>query len=148
MEQNQESDPAGRERNLIRFKGLSIRSRITLVFVLLVLISLSVVGLIASQKSRAALSTQAEAFLLRSAKQKAGEYALSFERIQQEAEGIGALAKDYYERKMYVSSLGMEGHLLMPWTGSGYGSPEVNRTAADRKFDPSTVGAGDETHGS
>jgi two-component system, sensor histidine kinase and response regulator len=127
MEQNQESDPAGRERNLIRFKGLSIRSRITMVFVLLVLISLSVVGLIASQKSRAALSTQAEAFLLRSAKQKAGEYALSFERIQQEAEGIGALAKDYYERKMYVSSLGMEGHLLMPWTGSGYGSPEVNR---------------------
>jgi two-component system, sensor histidine kinase and response regulator len=127
MEPQSGGDGAMPVRNPIQFKGLSIRSRITLVFVLLVLISLSVVGLVASQRSRTALSTQAEAFLLLSAKQKAGEYALSFERIQQEAEGIAALAKEYYERKSQTSNLGMEAHLLMPWTGSGYGSPEVNR---------------------
>ena len=59
-------------------EGLSIRSKITMVFVALVVTSLAVAGFIASYQSRNALSKQAEDHLIRNTLLKSKEYALTF----------------------------------------------------------------------
>jgi HAMP domain-containing protein len=116
------------KRAPMELKGFSIRSKITFIFVVLVLASLTIVGLIASQRSSSALLAEAKRSLQNTANQKAREYTLSFERIQQEAESVSGMAKELYERKTPVSALGLDKYILMPWTGSGYGNPEMNRT--------------------
>lgn len=101
-------------------EGMSIKSKITIIIVALVLVSLSVVGFIASMQSRKALSNQAEEHLLKTARQKSKEYRLTFERIRDEVLGIGDYVKATYDRKGLVEDLGTA--VLMPWTGSGYGN--------------------------
>ena len=108
-----------------KIRGISIRSRITLVFIVLILVALSVVGLVASSKSRVALSEQAETHLLRSTRQKADEYGLVFDRIKDEALGIADFAALTFQRRNIKSDLGMG--VLMPWTGSGYGNPKLKK---------------------
>jgi two-component system sensor histidine kinase/response regulator len=110
-------------------KGMSIRSKITLVIVLLVLGSLTAVGMIASTESRNALSEQAEAHLALVTQQKAAEYSLIFQRINQEVEAIADFAKEIYATRPY-DDLGLDHYLLMPWNGNTYGDPETNATLA------------------
>jgi predicted Zn finger-like uncharacterized protein len=69
----------------------SIRTKITLIIVLLVIVSLGCVGVIAVYTSRTALSDQAENHLRQISTQKAKEYNQLFERIN---EGLESLA-DY-----------------------------------------------------
>lgn len=107
--------------------SLSIRTKITLVLVLLVLISVSVVGLFASTSSRHSLVAQAESTLSVNTIQKSKEYALSFKRIQHEVETIARFAKILYERPNGDLTLDVSEHILMPWTGQGYGNAEINK---------------------
>ena len=74
----------------VSFMG-SIRTKITLIIVLLVIVSLGVVGVIAVRTSKKALTDQAENHLRQMSSQKAKEYGQIFERIN---EGIQSLA-DY-----------------------------------------------------
>jgi two-component system sensor histidine kinase/response regulator len=106
-------------------KGMSIRSKITLVIVLLVLSALTAVGVIATTESRSALSDQAENHLVLATQQKAAEYSLIFQRINQEVEAIANYAKEIYETAP-SDDLGLGHYLLMPWNGSTYGGPETN----------------------
>lgn len=71
--------------------GMSIKTKITLIIVMLVIISLGAVGLIASIQSRNALARQAKDYFYKYATQKSDEYQQMFERIN---EGIVSLA-DY-----------------------------------------------------
>jgi HAMP domain-containing protein len=113
------------EKEEQRRKGVSIRSKITLVIVLLVLGALTAVGIIASTESRNALSEQAEAHLGLVSQQKADEYSLIFQRINQEVEAVAAHAKAVYAATP-ADDLGLGHHMLMPWNGSTYGDAETN----------------------
>jgi two-component system sensor histidine kinase/response regulator len=115
------------EKELEPRKGMSIRSKITLIIVLLVLGALTAVGMIASTESRSALSDQAEAHLVVATQQKADEYSLIFRRINQEVEAVAAFAKEIYATAP-GDDLGLGHHLLMPWNGNTYGDPETNAT--------------------
>ena len=126
-------EPAGDETRA-KFAGSlfsSIRTKITLVLVLLVLVSLTTVGWFASSESKDALISQAESFLALNTKQKSSEYALSFKRIQHEVETIARFTKILYERPLDSTDLHVREHILMPWSGKGYGSPELNRKLQD-----------------
>ncbi len=105
--------------------GLSIRSKLTMVIIVLLLAALSVVGLVASSKSRDALSRQAEAHLLRNTQQKAGEYGLIFDRIKDEALGMANYAGSTLQRRDIRTEMDMA--ILLPWTGTGYGSPSLEK---------------------
>lgn len=98
--------------------GFSIRSKITLAITLLVVISLGCVGFLASSKSKEALSSQMELQMTDYADQKAKEYGLIFERIQEEAGALADYAGMIYDRGGETDDLGIR--LLMPWNGSGY----------------------------
>ncbi|MCP4687372.1 MAG: hypothetical protein GY859_04930, partial [Desulfobacterales bacterium] len=112
--------------------GLSIRAKLTLIIVLLVLVSLSVAGFIASSRSRLALSEQAEIHLSQIAGQKANEYALTFNRIKHEAQSIANYAASVYGRTDIVTDLNYG--TLMPWDGEKYGNPEMNETLYAEKL--------------
>ncbi|MFZ7124811.1 MAG: cache domain-containing protein [Desulfobacterales bacterium] len=107
-----------------KVEGLSIRSKITVIFVALVLASLSAVGFVATYKSRSALLEQSEAQLRQVTAQKAKQYGLVFERLQHEAESIAKYSAEIYETQDYAVN---NFPLLMPWTGSQYGDPAVNQ---------------------
>lgn len=77
----------------------SIRTKITLVIVLLVIISLGIVGYLASSQSREALSEQAEKHLRQMASQKAREYGQIFDRIKEELQGTAEYARVAIERE-------------------------------------------------
>ncbi|MDJ0781997.1 MAG: cache domain-containing protein [Desulfosarcinaceae bacterium] len=106
-------------------RGMSIRSKITLVIVLLVLGALTAVGMIASTESRSALSEQAEAHLVRVAQQKADEYSLIFQRINQEVEAVADYAREIYATAP-AGDIALGQYMLMPWNGSTYGDPVSN----------------------
>ena len=105
----------------------SIRTRIIAVLVLLIAISLSVVGWVASSRSHAALADQAQTSLKLYAEQKAREYALSFDRIQQEVEAMANYTRELYESDRVPSELEYREHVLMPWNGKSYGGPQYER---------------------
>ncbi len=66
----------------------SIRTKITLIIVLLVIVSLGIVGGIAVYTSKKALSDQAESHLLQMSNQKSKEYNQVFEKINQNIESL------------------------------------------------------------
>ena len=113
-------------------KGLSIRSKFTLIIIALVLVSLSVAGFIASYQSRKALLEQAERHLQKVASQKSKEYGLTFARIKDEVLGMASYAKMTYGRTGIKNDLGSE--VLMPWVGDGYGNAEINAKLHDEKL--------------
>lgn len=102
----------------ITVPGFSIRSKITLAITLLVVISLGSVGFLASFKSKEALSSQMELQMTDYADQKAKEYGLIFERIQEEAAAIADYAGMIYDQKGQKEDLGSK--ILMPWNGEEY----------------------------
>lgn len=112
------------EEEKLVIEGMSIKSKITLIIVSLVLVSTAVAGFIASYQSRNALSKQAEDFLLTNARQKSKEYGLTFERVKDEVLGIADYATITYGREDIKDGIGMD--VLMPWVGSGYGNATVN----------------------
>lgn len=95
----EESPLMGLTGGKLEFKGLSLKSKITLVMVVLVFISLAVIGLIASYQSHRALSKQAEVSLLQTAAQKSNEYEQIFNRIKEELNGMAAYSALILERK-------------------------------------------------
>ncbi len=107
----------------LEIKGTSIRTKITLIIVALVAFSLAIAGIFASYQSREALSKQAEEHLVKNARLKSNEYALSFERIKQEVLGVADYAGKVYQRNDITSDLGIKA--LMPWDGSKYGNPQL-----------------------
>jgi predicted Zn finger-like uncharacterized protein len=115
----------------LKIEGLSIRSKITMIIVALVVVSLAVAGFIASYQSRDALSKQAEDHLLNNARLKSKEYALTFERIKEEVLGIADYASTTYKREDINSDIGMR--ILMPWDGKGYGNPSLNARLFNEK---------------
>ena len=110
-------------------EGMSIKSKITLVMVLLVLASLSVAGFMASRQSRAALSDQAESHLYQHARQKSREYGIVFNRIKDEVLGLADYSALTYAQGGFTRDMGIR--VLMPWTGSGYGSPLLEERLRD-----------------
>jgi len=110
-------------------EGLSIRWKITGIIFLLVLISLSAVGIIASIMSRDSLSNQAEEHLKRMSNQKAAEYKMSFNRVQDETLQATEYLKKLYEKQIIASDTGFP--LLLPWDGTKYGNDEINKKLAD-----------------
>jgi two-component system, sensor histidine kinase and response regulator len=114
--------PAKEERER---KGMSIRLKITLIIVLLVLGALTATGMIASTESRSALSEQAEAHLVTVSQQKADQYSLVFKGINQEVEAVADFAHNIYTAGP-GTDIGLNPHMLMPWNGSTYGDPETN----------------------
>lgn len=120
-------------------EGFSIRSKITLVMVLLVLVSLAVAGFMASRQSRTALSEQAENHLSQHARQKSREYGIVFNRIKDEVLGVADYAAHTYTRGGFTRDTGFK--LLMPWTGSGYGSPLLEERLRDEILIMQHIGA-------
>lgn len=102
-------------------EGMSIKSKITWVMVLLVLASLTVAGFMAIRQSRTALSEQAETHLFQHARQKSREYGIVFSRIKDEVLGVADYSARTYDQGGFTRDMGIR--VLMPWTGSGYGSP-------------------------
>lgn len=127
-EEDEEPSPF-MEMKKLPIQGLSIKSKLTMVIVLLVLLSLSAAGYMAISQSRAALSSQAENHLLQHARQKSEEYGITFNRIQDEVLGVADYAHHVYERADITSDIGVQ--VLMPWSGDGYGSPALNELLAD-----------------
>jgi HAMP domain-containing protein len=109
-----------------RITGFSIKAKITMIIVALVVVSLSTVGFIATTKGSRALSTQAEKSLKLITGQKAKEYNNIFGRLQDEIEGVAIYAEHTFARDDISKDLGFR--LLMPWTGSSYGNPNLNAT--------------------
>lgn len=107
----------------LQISGFSIKTKITLVIVLLVFVSLSIIGYIASSEGSKALSGQAESHLKIVTSQKATEYNSVFERIQDEIVGVAKYASKTFTRTDISTDLKFA--LLLPWTGNGYGSPEL-----------------------
>ncbi len=108
----------------IKIKGMSIRTKITMIIVALVVVSLGVAGAIAGYQSREALSRQAEEHLVKNARLKSNEYALTFERIKQEVFGVADFASKSYQRNDINTDIGIK--ILMPWDGTRYGNPTMN----------------------
>lgn len=121
-----------------KLAGMSIRTKITLIIVFLVLVSLSLVGFFASFQSRKALADQAEGHLKRIITQKSVEYSLVFERLNQEILGFADFTTKTFQRNDITTDLGFR--LLMPWTGSGYGSPEISASHPDEILKMQRVG--------
>ncbi len=109
-----------------KIPGLSIKIKITMIIVALVVSALSIVGVIATTKGSRALSTQAENHLKLITGQKAKEYNSIFGRLQDEIEGVAIYAEQTFSRQDITRDLGFR--LLMPWTGSSYGNPVLNST--------------------
>ncbi len=109
-----------------KISGLSIKTKITMIIVALVVSALLIVGLIATIKGSRALSTQAESHLKVISGQKAKEYNSIFSRLQDEIEGVAIHAEHIFARKDITEDLGYR--VLMSWTGSSYGNPAYNST--------------------
>jgi HAMP domain-containing protein len=106
-------------------RSISIKTRITLTLVLLPLASLIVVGAIALFQNRDSLSSQAQSNLERIVKEKTVAYDHIFQRVQEEARSAADFATLTYASPLPVSSAPRR--ILLPWTGTGYGTPESRR---------------------
>ncbi|MCG8683657.1 MAG: HAMP domain-containing protein [Desulfobacterales bacterium] len=111
-----------------KISGMSIKAKITLIIVFLVISALSVVGFISASRGTAALSVQAESHLNLITAQKANEYNNIFSRLQEEIEGLAIHASHTFGRNDITEDLGYK--MLMPWTGSAYGSSELKISLA------------------
>ncbi len=120
-------------------EGFSIKLKITLVMVLLVLVSLTVAGILASSRSRTALSGQAENHLHQHAVQKSREYSMAFARIKDEVLGTADYAAWVYGRGHTGTDMGIR--VLMPWTGSGYGNDALKESLGDEILTLQQIGA-------
>ncbi len=126
--------PAVEETEKTKLAGLSIRYKIIIMFVSLVLLALAGAGYIASRYSREALANQAEDYLNKAVAQKSVEYGLIFKRIAEEAESVADYAQLTYERgKREKFDGSLEKPVLMPWDGDSYGNPELNKTLEKEK---------------
>ena len=129
----QDMDPRidTREDAQIKIKGLSIRFKLIAIIVSLMVTSISIAGFISIQHSRDALATQAQEHLLRDVRLKSNEYALSFERIREEAIGVASYVSRTYQRENITEEIDMK--ILMPWDGQKYGNPELDAQLASEK---------------
>ncbi len=107
--------------------GISIKTRLILVVVVLLFFSLTVFSLIASLKGENALSSQAQNHLMTLTSQKAREYNSIFSSIQHEIEGIAQFAEITTSRSNLKDDLGFK--ILMPWNGSQYGGSPITEAS-------------------
>ena len=103
----------------------SIKTRITLILVLLPLISLAIVGAIAIYENQNSLLSQAQSNLRQLVYEKAVGYDHIFERIQQEVQSVSRYAQIVYSEPAIGAEL--KRHLLLPWTGKGYGTDQFKK---------------------
>ena len=106
-------------------RAVSIKSRIILTLVLFPFISLLIVGSIALYQNQNSLARQAELNLERLVVEKTTGYDHIFQRIQEEAAAIASYAEGAFSGPPPDASL--RRLMLLPWTGSGYGSPALRR---------------------
>ncbi|NOY08771.1 MAG: HAMP domain-containing protein [Spirochaetes bacterium] len=103
----------------------SIKTRITLILVLLPLISLAVVGAIAIYENQNSLLSQAQSNLKQLIYEKATGYDYIFERIQQEVQSVSRYAQIVYSAP--APNADLKRRLLLPWTGKGYGNDQIKK---------------------
>jgi len=116
------------DKGKIKTDGLSLKTKITLIIVALVVISISAVGYISSDRGAKALADLARHNLQLITGQKATEYNAIFNRLQEEIEGIALFAEQTFARPSLGEGLNFA--VLMPWTGSGYGTEQMKTTFA------------------
>jgi len=110
-------------------RSISIKSRIIAALVLLPLVSLVLVGVIALVQNQDALTSQTEQNLSRIVQEKTLAYDGIFRRVEQEVQAAGTYAAMTYASPVPKEDNGWR--LLMPWTGSGYGTEEMRRGMRD-----------------
>jgi hypothetical protein len=76
------------------------------------------------------LSEQASQHLKMISSQKAREYDLVFQRLQNEVEAVADYAEMTFSRTEALSDL--KKPLLFPWNGSGYGGPGMTERYRDQ----------------
>jgi len=109
-----------------------------MVIVFVVLVSLSVVGFIASYEGRRSLSSQAERNLSLVTSQKSKEYGLAFERIQDEVRGVAEFASKTFNRTGITGDLNIK--VLLPWNGTTYGTPESREELSGELYTLQRIG--------
>jgi hypothetical protein len=110
-------------------RGISIKTRIIIALVLLPLVSLLLVGSIALLQNQNSLAAQAEQNLSQIVAEKTIGYDHIFQRIQQEVESAAGYAVLAYSGTAPREDIGWR--LLLPWTGSGYGSDLLKQRLRD-----------------
>jgi predicted Zn finger-like uncharacterized protein len=108
-----------------RTEGLSLKSKLTAIIVMLVFGALTVTGLVVGYFSHAAFTMQAETHLRRMATEKSRQYSAIFERISDEARAVADYVSRLYARGPAEKDIGFG--VLMPWDGEGYGNSEARR---------------------
>jgi len=107
-------------------KGISIKTKILITLFLLPFISISIVGVIAIMQNRDNLIRQAEINMTRLVSEMTNRYNDSLVRIQKEMEATSDYATIAYGAARLNQQ--PERRMLMPWTGTGYGSPSLNQS--------------------
>ncbi len=119
-------------------KSVSIKTKITVTLVLLPLISLVIVGTIALWQNQQSLAEQAESNLQRLVLEKTLGYNHIFQRIHQEVEATAVYAQ--MMNKQDTPTVDLQRRMLLPWTGKGYGSKEIQKTLHNEIFRLQRVG--------
>jgi len=119
-------------------RSISIKSRIIAALVLLPLVSLVLVGVIALVQNQDALTSQTEQNLSRIIREKTLAYDGIFRRVEQEVQGAGSYAALVYASPVPRDDNGWR--ILMPWTGSGYGSEDLRRGLHDEMLRVQRIG--------
>ncbi len=100
--------------------GLSIKHKITIIVVALIISSISIVSFISIEKSSEALSRQAENHMRLATQLKSEQYNAIFSRLSNEIEGVAYYASQTFSRNDISADLGLD--VLLPWNGNGYGT--------------------------
>lgn len=119
-------------------KGISIKTKILITLFLLPFISISVVGVIAILQNRDNLTRQAEINMTRLINEMTNRYNESLIRIQKEMEAASDYASIAYAQDRLKSA--PDRRMLMPWTGEGYGNPQLNAELLDDRLYMEKVG--------
>ncbi|MCF8029621.1 MAG: zinc-ribbon domain-containing protein [Desulfohalobiaceae bacterium] len=116
----------------LRTEGWSLKSKLTVIIVLIMFVSLSITGLIVGYYSRTTLASQAETHLMRIAQEKSQQYTGIFNRISDEVRGVAGYVSHLYQRGDFQSDIGFS--VLMPWDGDSYGNEELNERYAQERL--------------
>lgn len=118
--------------------GWSIKTKITLVLLTLILSSISIVSFIAISRGGSALSTQAENHMLLATQLKADQYNSIFTRLSEEIKGIAHFATLTFEQENFLKDLGFR--VLMPWNGKRYGNENDEESLRDERLKLQRIG--------
>lgn len=115
-----------------------IRSKLIVSMIIVIAFTLALAGMIAGYFSRTALTTRGEQYLLLTAQLKAKEYGLVLERIKAETGTVASLTRDIYAQPDITGDVNFD--MLRPWTGTTYGSPELESVLTPERLKLQRVG--------